>query len=175
VPIVFDPASYEQISDGALMRIAMDRAELTPEALSALDAQLAARGLREAEVDAFADTYRAEVAADEARYGVKPVSWQSRTGFGKALYGKRNLVTMNNREQYQATQWVTFFFIPLIPLGTYIVHRATIGWLRWLDIRPLRKIPLDWEQVFQTWAVAAVALAAVYFLGPWLLLWWVKR
>ena len=31
------------------------------------------------------------------------------------------------------------------------------------------------EQVFKTWAVSALVLAALYFVGPWWLLWWVKR
>jgi hypothetical protein len=69
MPVVFDPASYEQRSDGALMRIAMDRAELTPEALAALDVELAKRGLNEAQQRAFASTYRAEVAIQAGRHG----------------------------------------------------------------------------------------------------------
>jgi hypothetical protein len=43
------------------------------------------------------------------------------------------------------------------------------------DVRTIRKVPLDWEQVFKTWAVAALVLAGLYFVGPWWLLWWVKR
>jgi hypothetical protein len=56
------------------------------------------------------------------------------------------------------------------------VHRPTTTWLGLFDnVRAIRKVPLDWEQVFKTWAVSALVLAALYFLGPWLLLWWVKR
>jgi hypothetical protein len=177
VPIVFDPASYEQISDGALMRIAMDRAELTPEAGAALEAQLSARGLGAAQQREFASTYRAEVAAEEREQVSKGVrSFQSRRGIGTAFYGRRDLKEMNNREQYQATRWFCIFWIPLIPLGTYIVHRTTTTWLGLFDdVRALRKVPLDWGQVFKTWAVAALVLAGIYFLGPWLLFWWVKR
>ena len=176
--VVFDPKAYEQMSDGALMRIAMDRAELTPEALSALEAQLAARGLRPADVSAFASTYRAEVAAEEARHdkGTKEwrLGWGLSSGTGRRFYGKRDLVEMRARQQYQATLWFTVMWVPLIPLGTYIVHRATVSW--WqpaADVRPLRQVPLDWQQVGETWAVAAVAVAAVYFLGYKLLwTWW---
>ena len=67
MPTVFDPASYEQMSDGALLRIAMERAELTPEAGAALEAQLAKRGLGEEQVRSFASSYRADVAAEEPR------------------------------------------------------------------------------------------------------------
>src|SRR4051812_48507051 len=96
VPIVFDPASYEQISDGALMRIAMDRGELTPEAGAALDAQLAARGLGEEQVRSFAITYRAEVAAEERERVSKGVrTFQSRRGIGTSFYGRRDLKEMN--------------------------------------------------------------------------------
>jgi hypothetical protein len=28
---------------------------------------------------------------------------------------------------------------------------------------------------WKTWAVASLVLAGRYFLGPWLLFWWVKR
>jgi hypothetical protein len=177
--VAFDPKTYEQMSDGALMRIAMDRAELTPEALSALEAQLASRGLRPADVAAFADTYRAEVAAEEARRskGTKEwrLGWGLSSGTGRRFYGKRDLVEMRARQQYQATLWFTVLWVPLIPLGTYVVHRATVSW--WqpaADVRALRQVPLDWKQIGETWAVAAVALAAIYFLGPWMFLWWVK-
>jgi len=177
--VLFDPKAYEQMSDGALMRIAMDRAELTPEALAALDAQLAARGLRPAEVAAFADTYRAEVAAEEARRIDNKewrLGWGLGSGTGTRFYGKRDLVEMQNREQYQATLWVTFFWVPLVPLGTYVVHRATVSWWQWsADVRALRQVPLDWKQIRDTWAVSALVLAGIYFLGPWLLFWWVKR
>ena len=202
--VTFDPRAYEQMSDGALMRIAMDRAELTPEALAALDAQLASRGLKPADVRDFADSYRAEVAADERQRLNKQVNlgYASRRGIGLRYYGKRDLTQMRSRGeppadavqrrlearverearnppkrvQYQTTLWFCLFWVPLVPLGTYIVHRATTSWLGLFDdVRPLRKIPLDWGQVFKTWAVAALVLAAIYFLGPWLLFWWIKR
>ena len=185
--VTFDPASYEQMSDGELLRIAMDRAELTPEALAALDAQLACRGLGEEQLRSFATSYRAEVAAEEARHPSPPRGlgvlfgnpWTFnplRNPFEKVFYGKRDPKQMQHREQYQATRWFTFLWIPLVPLGTYIVHRTTSTWLGLFDdVRPLRKIPMDWEQVFQTWAVAALVLTAIYFVGPWWLGWWFKR
>jgi len=173
--VVFDPSSYEQMSDGTLLRIAMDRAELTPGALAALEAQLAKRGLNTNDVSSFANRYRAEVAADQPPSGISWRNWGS-TPFGTAFHGKRDLKEMQNREQYQATRWFTVFFIPLIPLGTYIVHRTTTSWLGLFDnVRTLRKVPLDWQQVFKTWAVAALVLAGIYLFGPWLLFWWVKR
>jgi hypothetical protein len=174
VSVVFDPASYQQMSDGALMRIAMDRAELTPEAGAALDAELAKRGLDEEQQREFAISYRAEVAADQPRR-VSGKSFGS-TPFGTAFHGRRDLKEMQNRVQYQATRWFTVFFIPLIPLGTYIVHRTTTTWMGLFDdVRTIRKVPLDWEQVFTTWAVSALVLAGLYFVGPWWLGWWIKR
>jgi len=173
--VLFDPKAYEQMSDGDLMRIAMDRAELTPEALSALDAQLAARGLREAEVAAFADTYRAAVTAEVKQMGgSRPaLPW---TAAYEGFYGKRDVVQMHGREQFQSTRWLCLFWIPLIPLGSYIVHRTTTTWMGLFDdVRTLRRVPLDWEQVFKTWAVAALILAALGFFGPWLLGWLVRQ
>jgi hypothetical protein len=187
MPVTFDPHSYEQMSDGALMRIAMERDELTPEAGAALEAQLAKRGLSEAEQRAFAITYRAETAADEARNSTRPKgfgtgfdNWapfsSGQNPFGKVFYGKRDLKEMNNRQQYQATRWLCIFWIPLVPLGSYLVHRTTSTWLGLFDnVRTIRKVPLDWEQVFKTWAVAALVVAALYFVGPWWLLWFVRR
>src|SRR3954453_6174144 len=113
--VTFDPRSYEQMSDGDLMRIAMDRDELTPEAGAAFDAELAKRGLGEDQVRSFAITYRAEVAAEEREQVSKGVrSFQSRRGIGTAFYGRRDLKEMNNREQYQATRWFCILWIPLI-------------------------------------------------------------
>jgi hypothetical protein len=84
-------------------------------------------------------------------------------------------VKMHNREQFQTTMWFCLFWIPLIPEGTFIVHRTTTTWLGLFDeVRKIRKVPLDWQQVFKTWAVSALVLAGLYFFGPWLL-WWVKR
>src|SRR4051812_8692208 len=164
--VTFDPRSYEQMSDGDLMRIAMDRAELTPEALAAFDAELAKRGLSETEQRDFASTYRAEVAAEErARNQRVPQTFMSRRGIGTAFYGKRDVIEMKHRQQYQATRWFCLLWIPLVPLGTYIVHRTTTTWMGLFDnVRAIRKVPLDWEQVFKTWAAAALVLAAIWFL-----------
>lgn len=177
VPITFDPASYQQMSDGALLRIAMERAELTPEAGVAFDAELAKRGLGEEQVRSFAISYRAEVVAEErAREQRGPQTFMSRRGIGTVFYGKRDWKVMQHREQYQATRWFTVLRIPLVPLGSYIVHRTTTTWLGLFDsVRIIRKVPLDWEQVFKTWAVSALVLAALYLVGPWWLWWWVKR
>ncbi len=118
------------MSDGALMRIAMDRAELTDEARAALEAQLAKRGLSEAEQRDFASTYRAQLAAEEREQVSKGVrSFQSRRGIGTAFYGRRDLKEMNNREQYQATRWFCIFWIRLIRWGrTSSTVRRRLGW-----------------------------------------------
>jgi hypothetical protein len=187
MPTVFDPASYEQMSDGALLRIAMERDELTPDARAALEAQLAKRGLKQHDVAQFADTYRAEVAEDEK--GSPSRAWGFGTGFdrwpvwpstsgtiGTVFYGRRDLKEMNNRQQYQATRWFCVLWIPLIPLGTYIVHRTTTTWQGLFDdVRRIRKVPLDWEQVFKTWAVAALVVAGLWFFGPKVLVWSLGR
>jgi len=175
MPVVFDPASYEQMSDGALMRIAMERDELTPEALAALEAQLAKRGLGEEQQRAFALTYRIETDREIQQHssGKRMLPW---TGSYFGYYGKRDLVRMQNREQFQTTMWFCILWIPLIPLGSCIVHRTTSTWLGLLDdVRKIRRVPLDWEQVFKTWAVTALVLAGLYLVGPWWLGWWFKR
>jgi len=163
------------MSDGALMRVAMDRDELTPEALAALDAELAKRGLNEEQQPAFALTYRIETDREiQQQSRRRPMLPWTGSYFG--YYGRRDLVKMNNREQYQATRWFCVLWIPLIPLGTFIVHRTTTTWLGLFDdVRTIRRVPLDWEQVFKTWAVTALVLAGMYFVGPWWLGWWFKR
>ena len=71
------------MTDGDLLRIAIDRAELTPEAGAAFDAELEKRGLGEEQVRSFASTYRAEVAAEErARDQRRPQNFMSRRGTG---------------------------------------------------------------------------------------------
>ena len=170
--VVFDPASYEQMSDGALLRIAMDRAELTDEAAAVFDAELAKRGLGEEQVRSFAITYRAEtnMELEDYRRRHPMLPW---TSAFEGYYGKRDVVQMHNREQFQTTMWFCLFWIPLVPLGSYIVHRTTTTWLGLFDdVRKVRKVPLDWEQVFKTWAVAALVIAGLYFVGPWWLGWW---
>jgi hypothetical protein len=36
-------------------------------------------------------------------------------------------------------------------------------------------VPLDWEQVFKTWAVAALVVAGLWFFGPKVLVWSLGR
>jgi hypothetical protein len=43
------------------------------------------------------------------------------------------------------------------------------------DVRRIRKVPLDWEQVFKTWAVAALVVAGLWFFGPKVLVWSLGR
>jgi len=153
------------LSDGALMRIAMDRAELTPEALAALEAQLAARGLREVEVAGLRrylsrrGRTRGVAARKEQELGLGD---QVRTG--KRFYGKRDLVEMRGREQYQATLWFTVLWVPLSRWDVRCPSRPVSWWQSSADsARPAAPLPLDLEAGRETWAVAAVAVAAVYF------------
>src|SRR3954464_15519760 len=103
VSVTFDPASYQQMSDGALLRIAMERAELTPEAGAAFDAELAKRGLGEEQVRSFAISFRA--ASTRANDPALPQgfgdffgNWRpfgtGSTPFGTAFYGKRDFKEM---------------------------------------------------------------------------------
>ena len=98
-------------------------------------------------------------------------------GIGTTIYGKRRLTKkeLNNMSidveggiSYVTTMWFVFLFVPLIPLGSYIVFAEFEESGFWNNSKQYHmvKINLNWNQVLKGWAITA---GLIFIL--WLLLW----
>ena len=73
-------------------------------------------------------------------------------------------------DSYEATRWFTFFFIPLIPIGTWIIRPGTaegVGTSMQYNFQILGKRPLRWNRVGRLWliniaAALPLALCAIF-------------
>lgn len=88
-------------------------------------------------------------------------------GTGIRLYGKDKI---NPDKSHISTKWVTFFWIPLIPLGSFRV---------WKDITQnsglitygtetkyrMQKVALNFKQIFKVYSVTLLILASFWIIG----------
>jgi hypothetical protein len=94
-------------------------------------------------------------------------------GIGTTLYGRRYLSKKELRSigvevpegmhPYIATKWFVFLFIPLIPLGSYVVfydYDAENKDFLTYDKKYFHmiKINLNWNQVLKTWIIPIIVL-----------------
>lgn len=99
---------------------------------------------------------------------------EHRNGIGSILYGKKN---KHNDGSYQAVEWVIFFFLPLVPLGTYRVRRIGDSELTTTNgifvgastPYEMVKIKMDWVQVlttfFSIYVIAFLLFIGLYYLS----------
>ncbi len=85
---------------------------------------------------------------------------RSYQGIGTTLYGKRDVSTDGS---YIATEWFTFFWLPIFPFGSYRVWQGTIN-AKFSPIYSsteykLVKISLNWKQVLTTYLITWGSLA----------------
>ncbi|MBZ5648547.1 MAG: hypothetical protein LAN37_15135 [Acidobacteriia bacterium] len=150
---------YGSKSDEELLRLALQPAQLTPEANAALAGELAKRRINGREhLEAARQQERerkAERDKDPGRlFFIRPY------GIGRKRFGKaeRTYDADSGLERFKTTVFVVLFWLPLIPTGTYLVERKR----EFLsgEMTVLQKLPLDWEQVLKVWVVAAASLLA---------------
>jgi len=110
-------STYLRMTDGQLLNLSNDRGSLYPEALVALNSELAKRNLGQKEVDEQAELVRRNQIAWENR---GPLA-QSFNGFGTSIYGKRDF---QRDGSFITTLWIVFFWVPLIPLKSFRVKEA---------------------------------------------------
>jgi len=105
-------ANYQHMSDEELLCVAADRGELVEDAVIALDAELAKRGLRQGQAQKF----RRSVERVKARDYVGNTGLSYR-GSGKQFLGASNYTTDNESrlEEFDSTLWAFFAFLPVLP------------------------------------------------------------
>ena len=122
-------AQYEHLSDGELQRIAADRGDLVEDAVAAVDAELARRGLSAAA--AKKEVLRAE--RKQTRRNIGHVGLSSFRGVGKHFFGVSNYVAdpLTNTEEFDSTLWLWVLWLPILPLASYHVRRPKHGKSLW--------------------------------------------
>jgi hypothetical protein len=139
---------YETKSDEELLRLALNPADLTPEANTALNIELSKRGLNRSErLEAFRQEERKRKEDLKKNPGKLWVVHQygiGRKRFGKAHY---NCHSETGLEQFGTTIFIVLFWIPLIPTGTYRIERKRE--LLSDDMTVIERLPLDWEQILR--------------------------
>jgi len=151
---------YESKSDEELLRLALQREELTPEALAAPDVELAKRRISDAQtLNTFRqneEEQKTEADKNPGRLFLLHPYGIGRKRFGKADYRYDSETRL---ERFKTTVFIVLLWIPLIPTGTYLIERKRQFLSGEFTVR--EKVALDWEQILKVWIATAGMLLAV--------------
>ena len=153
---------YEIKTDDELLRLALDSADLTPEANNALSLELSKRQLnRPEELESFRREefkHQEEIRKDLGNLWVAHSYGIGRWYFGKAEYSYNE---ESGIEQFRTTVFIILFGCPLIPTRTFRVARKKAWFSDKLTV--IDRLLLDWEQVLKVWlATASIILAIIW-------------
>ncbi len=154
---------YRSMSDQELLRLALDLEQLTPDANAALTDELARRHINNEErLCEFRG--EEEEREQEQRRDTGQLFLLHPYGIGRKRFGKaaRTYDSPTQTERFKTTVFVLFFWLPLIPTGTFLVERRRAFLSN--EVKVLERLPLDWEQVLKVWIVASVALLILIWL-----------
>lgn len=148
---------YDSRSDEELLRLAIARAQLTPEADVALAAELSRRGLAGDEPLKQFEKEEQERARDQARDTGK-LFFLGFNGIGRCRFLKWDYAfdPASGYEAFTTTVFIVLFWLPLIPTGTFRVRRKKS--LPAGGIEVLDRLPLNWTQVSAVWAAMTTTI-----------------
>lgn len=180
-------ATYSSMTDDQLLNLALEADLLVPESKDAFDAELAFRKLGKQDISEQAEYLRTASIEALQRKPLRGTIY----GFGLAVYGKRDF---RPDESFVTTQWVVFFWIPLLPLRSLRIRRRPRGssteffpWSRRYDVleefnpnvkqvlcvyayvAPLVTRAWPIVESIETFALAPLAALVVWASVPWLL------
>ena len=151
---------YQSKTDDELLRLALDSEQLTPEADTALNDELARRRIdKNEQLQAFIE--QEEQRKEEQRRNPGNLFVLHPYGVGRGRFGKAGCIYSpeTGMERFKTTVFVVLLWLPLIPTGTFIVGKKRSFFSRQVTV--LERLPLDWEQVLKVWVVAFAILLAV--------------
>jgi hypothetical protein len=151
---------YHSKTDEELLRLALDPEQLTPEGNTVLNAELAQRGINNAERrSAFRVEEEQRIEELSRNPGKLFVIYPY--GIGRKRFGKAERIynPETGMERFKTTVFIVLFWFPLIPRATFLVERER-GFLP-NEMTVLEKLALDWEQVLKVWVVASATLLCV--------------
>lgn len=151
---------YQAKTDEELLRLALDAADLTPEANFVLSSELSRRGIN---TDERLVSFRAEekYRKEEASKHTGSLFLIHPFGIGHLRFGKADRVynPATGLERFKTTLFIMLFWFPLVPTGTFLVETKRSLFFGKLTI--LRRLPLDWRQVRRVWGVAIGILLSI--------------
>lgn len=98
-------------------------------------------------------------------------------GIGTILYGRRHLtkkelnsmgIEVSGGKPYLATKWFVLLWIPLIPLGSWVVFAESeeSGFFSEKEYHMLH-VNLNWNQVLKGWAITAGIILVLFLISLW--------
>jgi hypothetical protein len=136
---------YQRKTDEELLRLALDRTQLTPEASSILNDEISRRRINITErlgvFSAEEEQRKEEQRNDAGKFFVIHPYGIGRKRFGKA---ERVYNPETGMERFRTTVFVVLFWLPLIPTGTFLVERERSFLSSRVTV--LKRLPLDWNK-----------------------------
>jgi len=144
---------YQAKTDEELLRLALDAADLTPEANLVLSTELSRRGIK---TEDRLVSFRAEEQRrkEEASKHTGSLFIIHPFGIGHLRFGKADRVydPATGLERFKTTIFIVLFWFPLIPTGTFFIEKKRSLFSK--QLRILKRLPLYWRQVRRVWGVA---------------------
>lgn len=162
-------ATYQHMTDGQLLQVA-NEGGLVPEAELIIAEELHRRNLKKSDLPKYRPSARERLESESHERWFPLVRYHS-LGFG--FYGRKYLNENDRKENIQVRTKFFVFTIPLVPIASYRFKCSGDSNKRFqwnTQYRVLNRVPLNWDQVFLTWAKTAawiIALFAVTLLCVW--------
>jgi hypothetical protein len=151
---------YAERTDEELLRLLLESDQLTDDANLALSGELNRRGLDKPERIA---SFRIEEEKRKREIANHPghFFFIHYYGIGRKRFGKadRKVDPESGVEEFTTTVFAVFFWIPLIPLGSYRMRRHTKSLAS--GAPAFERLPLDWVQIMQVWAATGVVAVLI--------------
>lgn len=161
---------YQNLTRDELLRLALEKDQLTDEARLALDSEISSRRISSSDIASFQDESQAAQAEEDR--DVPAFAASSGSHIGKKFFGMKNR-THDARfriEEYDTTLWFFILWFPIFPIGSYRIRR--LFHRRWYfcasdEFHVLQKLSeRDWEQILVTWIKAVLVLLVLRFAVP---------
>jgi hypothetical protein len=160
-------AKYRDMTSEQIVRLA-SKGGLLPEAEHALNEELAARDLKEADVRQYTEA----LSQQKLQMKLTGNKYLHHRGTGIAFRGRKYASDEDERRGIQLrTRWLILCWIPLIPLGSYRLRYDGMPsrfWQRQV-FEAVSQEKLDWETVIRVWSLTASILLLLY-LTFWILI-----
>jgi hypothetical protein len=153
---------YETLTDAQLLNLRREGG-FTEQAEQVLADELKQRNLKATDVKKYAVPGRIKLREEAQEKGF--------AGKGPALlfFGRRYLSEADKAANIQLrTKWFALGGIPVVPLASYR-FKCTGNPSKWFgrdaDQRVINRVPLNWPQVFLTWAKTAIFILLVFLVA----------
>lgn len=163
---------YQNLTRPELLRLALEKDQLTDEARLERDAEINSRRISPSDIEAFQDECRAARAEDDCN--VREVTTSS-IHIGKKFFGRKNRTygAGFRIEEFDTTLWFFVFWFPIFPIASYRIRKLFSRPWNFCasdEFHVLKKFPRrDWEQILVTWIKAVLTLMVLRFAVPFVL------